>query len=218
MPTGPLAKFPDVYESMFGEGRKEQLLSAIEGFGTDLRASTGGMLGGVATAGSDLSTAGYAGLDAMVTDGPTLGLRRHGNTSVAIVGELFGGERELVRQHRQGSTLAQVFDEVMAGSGIALAAAAIPIYVGGMKDYWSARSERRPYPTSAHILARNGRLAMVRVPSVALNAPGRQPDGELAQTIGDRFRAVVTKSYLDGRDRMAQLAQPVAAAGGGPRG
>ena len=89
-----------------------------------------------------------------------------------------------------------------------------------MKRYWSAQSEAQRHPTSAHILARNGRLAMVRVPRLVVNAPAGEPERELAEVIGARFRTVVTQSYVDGRNRIAQLAQPMDApvTGGARRG
>lgn len=212
MPTTALAGFPDIYESLFGGGRRALLLSSIDTFGVELRGSVGGIFTGAGTMANELSGLARGELDRMATAGSGVNLARLGDSSVVMARGVFGPERDaLMARQRQPSPLAAAFDEVMAGSGIAIAAALIPIYVGGIRKFWAARSQGQEHPTSAHILAKNGRLAMVQVPRLTVNASGRQPDEALADTLNGTFRTVVTTAYHEGRQRVVELAKPMGA-------
>ncbi|MGH9277039.1 MAG: hypothetical protein ACRD12_02870, partial [Acidimicrobiales bacterium] len=116
---------------------------------------------------------------------------------------------------RPPDPLARAFEEAASSTGIVTAAAAVPAYVGQMRRFWATRTAVEPRPTSAHILARHGRLAMVRVPRMSVHTGGRAPDADLAAMTAARFRASVGTAYRDGRARLATLAR---AGGGGGHG
>jgi hypothetical protein len=215
LPTAPIAGFPDVFDALFGGGRREALLDTIARAGEELRGSTGELLRGAATMAADVATLAGDELDLMGRRGSGLQLQRSGESSVAMADVVFGAERARAGALRRPSALGAAFDDVMAGGGITLAAAVVPLYVGGMRRHWSARSQARPHPTSAHILARHGRLALVRVPRLTVQAPGHDPAVPLAETLGARFHTVVADAYLEGRNRLTQLAKPVGGSRGG---
>ena len=214
MPTGPLAGFPDIYESVFGGGRRALLLDSVRTFGDELRAGVVGTLrGGAALAGGLADMAGAEG-ERQATFGAGLHLREWERGSRGVAHDLFSPLEGDVRSRmaaRRADPMALAFDDAAASVGIAAAGAAVPAYVGEMRRFWAARATPVEHPTSAHILARHGRLAMVRVPRLTLHAEGREPGADLAAQAATGFRGAVGTAYRDGRARLAALAS----AGGG---
>jgi hypothetical protein len=225
LPTGPIAGLPDVYEALFGGTLRAELLAAVSGAGAELR----GSLHDIGIAGANLA----AGLAATAGDemrrqaraGAGLELGERWRAEGALVADLFQplradlGARTAAEPEDQ---LAAGFDQAVSAAGIVAAAQAVPAYVGQLRRFWEVRSAQREYPTSAHILARRGQLAMVRVPRLTMNAPDRAPDDALASETADRFQDVVRGAYREGRARITQLARPAgepsgARVGGGVR-
>lgn len=214
MPTGPIGGFPDIYESFFGGGSRARLLNSVRAFGDELRAGVVDTLRGGANLAQGLADMAGAEGERQARFGAGLHLRERVLGEDQIVSGLFSplaGDVRARMASRRPDAMALAFDDALATTGIAAAGAAVPAYVGEMRRYWAARATPVDRPTSAHILARHGRLATVRVPRLAFHAEGRQPDGDLAALTATRFRGVVGTAYHDGRARLAALA----AAGGG---
>jgi hypothetical protein len=216
-PTMALAGFPDVYAAFFGGTRRADLLGAVGRLGTELQ----GSMHDIGSAGAGLAS----GLASTAEDemlhqtraGAGLQLGERWRSEGALVTGLFEPlHGDLEARSTPPGALAEAFEEAASAGGIVTAAQAVPAYVGEMRRFWATRSAQREYPTSAHLLARRGRLAMVRVPRLTLNAHGWKPGDALAAETADRFRDVVHGAYREGRARMAVLAQP--AAGGGSAG
>jgi hypothetical protein len=208
MPTGPLAGFPDIYEAFFGGGRRALLLGAIDGFGRELRTGMRDTLGGTGRALTDLGAATRSEAERSATLGSPARIRALAASSAGLAEETFGPERRLLEQgmaRRRPDLLAQAFESVVASRGFWLVGAAIPAYIGEMRAFWVSRRERVDRPTSPHILARHGRLAVVRVPRLTFSAPRRMPDGTLAGAIDARFREQVGAAWLAGRREFVRL-------------
>ena len=215
LPTGPLAGFPDVYQDLFGGTARADLMAAVQNTGSALQGGVHAWLTSGAGLATGLATAARSELDRQARFGAGLGLGQRFEAEGALVHGLFGPLRADLSQRADtepADPLAQAFDQAVRSGGIAAAAAAVPAYVGELRRYWAVRSASQEYPTSAHLLARRGRLAAVRVPRLTMNAPGRTPGAPLAAETADAFRDAVRDAYRDGRDRMAVLA------GGGPGG
>ena len=228
LPTGPLAGFPDVYTAVFGGTRRADLLDAVRQAGTELQAS----MHELGTAGAGLA----AGLARTAEDelrrqavaGAGLQLGDRWRSEGALVGGLVQPLRDDLVARAAGAPsdpLAEAFEQAAGAGGIVAAAQAVPAYVGQLRSYWETRSQQREHPTSAHLLARRGRLAMVRVPRLTLTAHDRIPGEALASETADRFHDVVLGAYREGRGRMAVLARPAGepapaarVGGGGRRG
>jgi hypothetical protein len=209
LPAGPLAGFPDVYQDFFGGTARADLMAAVQNTGAALQDGVHAWLTSGAQLSTGLATAARGELDRQARSGAGLGLGQRFETEGALVQSLFAPLRTDVSRRAENEPadpLAQAFDQAVRTGGIAAAAAAVPAYVGQLRRYWAARSASRPYPTSAHLLARRGRLAAVRVPRLTMNAPGRAPGTPLAAEAADAFRDAVRDAYRDGRNRMAVLA------------
>jgi hypothetical protein len=221
-PTGPLAAFPDVYAAMFGGSGRADLLGAVAHAGTELQAS----LHDIGAAGQDLA-AGLAStaeteMGRQSRAGAGLALRQRWASEGTVVSALVQPLRADLLAAQAGAPaepMADALDHGMADAsraGAILASTqAIPAYVQEMRRFWSARSTQRDYPTSAHILARSGRLAMVEVPRLTLTAYERAADQDLVTQVAGGFHGVVLDAYRQGRDRLAVLA---ATPGGARRG
>ncbi|MGH9279372.1 MAG: hypothetical protein ACRD12_14860, partial [Acidimicrobiales bacterium] len=147
--TGPLAPFPNLYEEVFGGGRREQLVESVRSLGDELRAGVVGTLRG----GADLA----GGLARMSEDegrrqarfGAGLSLRERESTSRAIAHDVFSSLGDEVRGRvaaRPPDPLALAFEEAAMSTGIVTAAAAVPAYVGQMRRFWTARTAVEPRP------------------------------------------------------------------------
>jgi hypothetical protein len=210
MPTGPLAKFPDVYEAFFGGGRAATFLSTIDRFGTETRAGIRTGLGGAATLLEDLGTTFSTEADRAASMGSVARMRELALDSAEMAERVFGPEAERARQQAEArgpDELGLAFEQVVASGGFALVGNAIPAYVGELKRFWARRApvER---PTSPHILARHGRLGGVRVPRMTVRAPGRTPDATLASLVSARFHDAVGEAYASGRREFERAGEP----------
>jgi hypothetical protein len=215
LPAGPLAGFPDVYQDFFGGTARADLMAAVQNAGSALQGGVHAWLTSGAELSAGLATAARDELGRQARFGAGLGLGQRFEAEGALVHGLFGPLRADLTQRADtepADPLAQAFDQAVRTGGIAAAAAAVPAYVGELRRYWAARGASREHPTSAHLLARRGRLAAVRVPRLTMNARGRAPGAPLAAETADAFRDAVRDAYRDGRDQMALLA------GGGPGG
>ncbi len=194
LPSGPLGTFPNVYDAFFGAGRRADLLEAVRRLGVQTRASVVDTL----TAGADLAL-GLAQMSAAEGErqaqfGAGLAIAGHERQTRQIAGDLLGPLRAEVAARAPGrDELAGAFEQAVA-------------FVGEMRRFWAARADAVPRPTSAHILARHGRLGMVRTPPLTVHAEGHPPDTELADLVATRFHTVVAQAYRDGRARLATLA------------
>lgn len=215
LPTGPIAGFPDVYAAVFGGAARADLIGAVRLLGADLQRS----VDEVGTAGADLA----AGLASTAEDelrhqratGAGLAIQRRSAGEGSIVSALVAPLRSDLTTRVAGEAadpLAAAFEAQFQGAaGVATMAAvagAIPAYLGEARRFWDVRSVRLEHPTSAHVLARSGRLGLVRVPRLTLGAHGRQPDPVLAAQVADGFRDVVRESYREGRRRLVAAAAP----------
>jgi hypothetical protein len=209
LPTGPLQGFPDVYEAFFGGGRRALLLDSVRrlGSGTEV-----GVLGTLRAAqGLALGAAELAAAEGQrqARLGAGLHLPERERAQRAVVGSLFAPLRgEIEARAAAGTTpdpLSQAFDAAVAGGGITAAAAAVPAFLGRLRDHWQVRTEATAHPTSAHILARRGRFAGVRVPRLTVRAGGHPATEGLADVVAARFRTAATGAYRDGFARMVSL-------------
>jgi hypothetical protein len=209
LPAGPLAGFPDVYQDFFGGTARADLMAAVQNTGSALQGGVHAWLTSGAGLSAGLATAARGELDRQARFGAGLGLGQRFEAEGTLVHGLFGPLRADLSQRagtEPADPLAQAFDQAVRTGGITAAAAAVPAYVGELRRYWAARSASREYPTSAHLLARRGQLAAVRVPRLTMNAPGRAAGAPLAAEAADAFRDAVRDAYRDGRNRMAVLA------------
>jgi hypothetical protein len=209
LPSGPLAGFPGAYQDFLGGTARADLMAAVQSTGTALQGGVHASLTSGAELSAGLAAAARDELDRQARFGAGLGLGQRSEAEGALVHGLFAPLRADVSRRAEtepADPFAQAFDQAVRTGGIAAAAAAIPAYVGELRRFWAARTVSRKYPTSAHLLARRGRLAAVRVPRLTMNAPGRAPGTPLAAETADAFRGAVRDAYWDGRDRMAVLA------------
>lgn len=201
LPTTPLNAFPNVYEAIFGGGRRAALTDTVRRLGVDAHGSI-----------LDTLRVGQQLADGAVALSATEGLRQ-GRVGAAlrlperelaergIVESLFAPLRDDT-ETRDADPLAVAFEGAVSIGGIATAATAIPAYIGQLRDYWTVRRDPRNHPTSAHILARRGRFAGVRVPRLVVGAAGWRADEPLAVVVATRFRSAVADAYREGLARM----------------
>ncbi len=211
LPTGPLAGFPDVYAALFGGTGRADLLDAVRRSGTELQGAVHTTLTAAQGLAAGLASGAEEEMRRQARMGAGLQLGERFRAEGAVVGSLFAPLRaDLVARAAAtpADPLATAFDQAVGATGIAAAAAAVPAYVTQMRRIWAASSTRREYPTSAHLLARRGRLSVVRVPRLTVQAPDWEPEHPLAAQTADRFRGVVLDAYRQGRDRVAVLARP----------
>jgi hypothetical protein len=206
-PTFSLAGFPEVYEAFFGGGRAATFLSSVDKFGVEARAGIRGALGGVETMLGDLGTTFATEADRAASMGSIARMRELAVDSAVLSERVFGPEADRLATRRQDE-LAQAFEDAVTSRGFVLIGNAIPAYVGELRRFWEKQRPRVEQPTSPHILARHGRLGVVRVPRLTVRARGRTPDAALAATVAARFHDAVGNAYVDGRKEFERLRQP----------
>ena len=208
LPTTPLAGFPDIYQAFLGGGRRAELLASVARLGSEAEVGVISSLRaaqGLARGAAMLSAAEG---ERQARLGAGLNLPERERAGRALAASLFGPLRSEVEARAAATPadpLALAFDAAVAGGGITAAAGAVPAYVGRLRDRWTVRTQATAHPTSAHILARHGYFAGVRVPRLTVRAENHLADADLATATATRFRSVVGRAYLDGRARMAVL-------------
>lgn len=202
-----MAGFPDL-SAPFGGSRGRALLESFDRLGLDLRRSVEGTLAGA----TDLLE-GFAGTVAGEAErsasfASPARIRGMIERSRSLADEVFGGEQATLEARiagRRPDELGAAFERAVAEGGIAVAGAAIPIYVGRMRRFWGTRRAAAPRPTSPHILARHGRLGVVRCPRMTMRVRGGTPDAALATLVATRFRDQVGEVYRLGRREFVRL-------------
>jgi hypothetical protein len=92
--------------------------------------------------------------------------------------------------------IAGAFEDVLAHGGFDVVGAAIPAYIGSLRDLWEPEvAAGGAPPTSPHIVARHARLALVHMPRLTVRAIGRALDETLRTDIAARAQAAVADAY-----------------------
>jgi hypothetical protein len=200
--TLPPGGFPDISRTLFSGTRLADLTAALTDFGEQTRALARDSI----SAGVDaLGQIGRAATDAAhrATSHSREQFAELARTAHQDAVDSFAGPAAEVSEElrtRREDPLASAFEQAVARGGLEIVFAAIPTYLGEVRRYWE---ERRPTPTSPHILARHGRLERVRVPRLTIRAAGRRADAQTAADVAARWRTAVGEAYLAGLEAAA---------------
>lgn len=203
-------EMPDLFSAFFGSS--VQSLASVGEMMLRVQDSAGRILDAGAEA---LLEMGHT-FDQFADRAARMGSRRaYRNAVLAAVSageQLFGDQVRMLadraRSRGQADRLARGFEHVVAEEGFGLLEVALPIYVRGMRDYWTganapsarfARASELPdyAPTSPHILDRRARLGRVVMNTLTLRVTGPFDD-RLAERVASHFKAQVEQAYETG--------------------
>jgi hypothetical protein len=130
----------------------------------------------------------------------------------AHVDQLMQPHQQWLSEHDQPTGLegiAGAFEDALAGAGFDIVGAAIPAYIGTLRDLWGPDvAAGADQPTSPHIIARRARLQAVRLHRLTIRALGRALDEPLSRDIAARAQAAVAEAYQRGTLKLAPAAGP----------
>ncbi|MEV0248480.1 hypothetical protein AB0H76_17915 [Nocardia sp. NPDC050712] len=215
------SEFPDLAETVFGGGRKQQLLDGVTRIEHAARLAGAKVFRRTFRNLNTLSDqfAGEAARAAKVDEKGRLAAL--GPQADALAEAFYGPEvdeqRRAVARHPQ-EALAKAFETWLATGGFLLVGEAIPAYVGHLAATYRAQLAQGSEltfeltPTSPHLLRKRALLGRVRMPRLTLRAAAGTPlDAALAEEIAEQFGGAVLAAYRTGHQRVRELAT----AGGG---
>lgn len=206
---------PDLFAAFFG--RSVESLASVG----QAMARLQGSAGQVVDAGAEMMAAMSYRFDRFAGQAARMGSVAQYETvaqSAAAASEALYGDQvqqlaERSGSRRQADALAQWFERQVAEGGFTLIQEALPLYIGGMQEYWTGanapagrfgRASNLPSytPTSPHIIDRRVRLRRVEMPRLTLRVPGHALDDALAALLAGHFKTQVEQAYATGLDAL----------------